>query len=231
MGRKRKTDPAKLAELVTRVKSGEITLSAAAVEAGIAVSAMHTAVNRIEGVPLPSAPEDPSTTSPLERALDAAGVGGPEEKQAPPGSSAPPPLPTVSDGDYCVQTVGALKKIVVMGGGLVMKINLLDDRLTKLGDLGKDAKKACEVASPELAPILRKWLPEGSVLLGLAVALMFDALGTYMGMKTLALEAKQKRLEKEAKEEKTVESAVEDAPPPGTNGSNRESWMSKIRGG
>jgi len=241
MGRKRKTDPIVLADAVSRIKSGEWQLQQAAERCGIAISAMSTAVHRDDGIPLQKATDDTEGSTPLDRALAAAGVGdqgpGPDQADKGPSKSQPPPSsetrptadkPVVSDADYCVGVVLTAKKIAVLGGGLWMGIPPLDDRLAKLGDLSKDLRKATEVASPELAPILKKWFPEGSLLLAFCVSLLFESLGTHGAMKELAKEHAAKRLEKKAEAEKKAAETPK-APPPPTNG-QREPWLSKIKG-
>jgi len=245
MARKRKTDPAVLADAVSKVKAGEWDLKTAAESCGIAVSSMSTAVHRNDSQPLPQAVDVSADSTPLDRALDAAGCGskGPEDSDQPskgPSGSAPPPapeekksaVPVISDADYCLQTVGMVKKVAVLGGGLLSGIPPTEDRLCKLGAMSKDFSKATEMASPQLAPFLKKWFPEGSALLAFAVAAAFEALGTWMAMKPLALEFREKRIrEKKEAPEKTAEKVVEEKVRGPQNGPvQRESWMANIRG-
>jgi len=230
MGRKRKTDPAVLAEAIQKIKSGEWKLQEAADRCGIAVSAMSVAARRNDGIPLAEA--QPATDkSDLDVALEAAG-GSAEEPTSPPAekSSIPPAPPVISDADYCVQIIGTIKKIGVLGGGMLGGVSPLDDRLGKLGEMSKDFRKATEVASPQLAPILKKWFPDVSLLLGFAIAAMFEGLGAYMGVRELSRLEKEKRIAK-AKEQPPVKSAEAVAKTAVDNNGNinREPWLKNIK--
>jgi hypothetical protein len=231
MGRKRKTDPAVLADAIAKIKSGEWKLQEAADRCGIAVSAMSVAARRSDGIPLASAAPAVEDKSDLDVALEAA--GGSPETPTPPEGPTPPAgekAPGISDADYCVQIVGTIKRIGVLGGGMLSGVSPLDDRLGKLGEMSKDFRKATEVASPQLAPILKKWFPDVSLLLGFAIAAMFEGLGAWMGVKDLSRIEKEKRLAK-AKETPPVKSAEAVAKQAAdTNGSvNREPWLKNIK--
>jgi len=234
MAKKRTADPVRLAEAIRKVRAGEWLISDAAGFCGISEYMMTQAIAQFgDGVPLKPA-DKPANVSSLDKALEAGGCPVPNKPtpSSTPGQPPPPVKPVVPNDKYCVEIVGMTKKLTVLGGGMIMGISPLDERLTKVGEMSPDLITATEAAANDLAPILKRWFPEGSALLAFAVALMFDGLGTFMVMKELKVEYKGKRIaeQEKAKKEPTVEQVARKAGGLPSNGPvNRESWMKNIR--
>lgn len=235
-GKKRRVNPVNVAEAIRKLRANEWDLAEAANFCEVSTDMMNRVYDRAmddEGVPLKPA-DKPANVSSLDKALEAGGCPVPNKPLPPstPGQPPPPVKPVVPNDKYCVEIVGMTKKLAVLGGGVIMGISPLDERLAKVGEMSPDLVKATEVAADDLAPILKRWFPEGSALLAFGVALMFDGMGTYMVMKELKVEWRNKRIadQDEAKKAPTVENVARKAAGLPANGPvSRESWMKNIR--
>jgi hypothetical protein len=198
---KRKVKPEEKRAAAARVVAGSTTLRQEADRLGLSKSTIHETVQEIRPDSANPAPPDKPGT-PLEEAKKAIGT-------APPGPKAiltkeellkAGPQAIALEEQYVVTTLNEIKTLGVLGGGLLMRIPVMTDpRIPPIAKLGDMAEAAARTAAPELGPLMRKYLPDGSALIGLALALLLDAAGTFLALREIGLEYRKKREEEEAK--------------------------------
>ena len=216
---KRKVEPEKKRAAIARVLSGSTSYGEEAKRLNVAKSTLHEAAQKIK--PGADQPSPAAGDSPLEAAQKAAGVKG----AAGAGASKVPLTPDEvkiagadalkMDADYCVATINQVKSVSIMGVAWWFDLPILSEpRLTPLMSLGPKAEEATRTAAPELAPLLRKYFPDGSLLIGLALALAMDTAGTVQGLKPLIDEYRKKREMENAARLKKTDAKVTDAGAP-----------------
>jgi transposase-like protein len=232
---KRKVDPQVKRDAILRIKAGSSTYREEAKRLGITPPALHEVKKKMDAreaaeAPPPSAP---AAASQLDKALGAAGLGTKVDVSKPPTPeelklAAPQALQL--DADYCVGTLTQIKTVGTCGGAVLMGVPIFDERVFKAGKLGKTAEEAVRTAAPELAPLLRKYLPDGSSLVGLAIVLVMDFAGTYGTLRELRTEYQKKS--EEAEKAAPPEAAPVPKPPPPTRTESThypEGWMANIK--
>lgn len=203
MGR-RKVSPGVKRAAVARVVAGSSSLREEANRTGLSKSTLHEAVQDLR--PKPDEPDaggaaaEPGDSA-LEAAQKAIGISAEDTKRPLTRDEILRAGPDARqmDEEFCVNTLNEIKTLGVLGGGLAQGIPVLSEkRLEPLCKMGEMAEGATRTAAPELAPLLRKYLPDGSALVGLALVLVLDAGGTFLAMRQIAAEH-QARREEEAK--------------------------------
>jgi hypothetical protein len=208
---KRKVKPEVKRAAAARVVSGSSSLREEASRTGLSKSTLHEAVRDLQPKPGedPGQPQISPGDSALEAAQKAVGAAPPAKGPLTPEEILKAgPAAREQDENYCVTTLNEIKTVGVFGGGLLMGIPVLTEkRLLEISKLGEMAEGATRTAAPELAPLLRKWLPEGSTLAGLVVVLLIDLAGTWSAMREIALEYRKKREAEEAAKKKEAADA------------------------
>jgi hypothetical protein len=206
--RKVKTDEMRAA--AARVVSGSTSYGDEGKRLGVSRQAVFAAAKKIrpdtDAPPVDAKPSD----SPLDAARRAAGTAPPDSKTplTPEELKRAGPDAVRMDADYCVTTLNEVKTVAAMGGALLCKVPVTDERVWKLGQLTPNAENAVRTAAPELAPLLRKYLPDGTALIGLVVVLAMDAAGTYNALRELGIEYKKKREAEAEASKKKAEAAA-----------------------
>jgi transposase-like protein len=212
---KRKVDPEKKRAAVARVLSGSTSYGDESKRLGVAKSTLHEAAQKIK--PGADAPPPAAGDSPLEAAQKAAGVKGAAGSSNVPLTADEVKLAGADalkqDQDWCVSQLNQVKSMSVLGVAWWYDVPILTEpRLTPLLSLGPKAEEATRTAAPELAPLLRKYFPDGSLLIGLVVALAMDGAGTFQGIKPLIDEQRKKREMEAASKLKKTDATVKDPP-------------------
>jgi len=200
---KRKVDPLKKREAIARVLTGSTTYRTEAKRLGVSKSTLHEAAQDLkpdnDQVDQAAGPSE----TPLEAARKAAGLA--KDPKAPLTTDElklASPQAIAMEQEYCLATIASAKLLGTCGGALIARVPLTDERVFQVAQIGKPAVEGIRAAAPELSPLLKKYLPEGASLVGLAIVLLFDCAASFMQMRDLSLEYRKKRDEEEAARKK-----------------------------